>query len=54
MAIVKEIPLDKTFDFTKATRRQLYNIATDPQNRMGDRYAAVRELQRRRNTENAR
>lgn len=35
-------------DYSKATKRQLYQIATDATVRMGQRYAAVRELQRRK------
>lgn len=45
---------ERVFDFTQATNRQLYNIATDPEVRMGNRYDAVRELQRRRNLNIAR
>lgn len=47
MTVIKVVPTQKVFDFSQATKRQLYNIATDPLNRMGDRYAAVRELQKR-------
>lgn len=35
-------------DYSKATKRQLYQIATDSALRMSVRYAAVRELQKRR------
>lgn len=45
---------ERVFDFTQATKRQLYTIATDPDVRMGNRYDAVRELQRRRKSNNAR
>lgn len=38
----------KLLDFTKATKRQLYVIATDFDNRQSNRDAAVRELLRRR------
>lgn len=34
-------------DYTKATKRQLYQIATDGTLRMSVRYAVVRELQGR-------
>ena len=54
MAILNAVKKQRVFDYTQATKRQLYNIATDPQVPMGNRYDAVRELQRRRNTENAR
>jgi hypothetical protein len=36
-------------DFLKATNQQLYEIATNEENRLIERYAAARELQRRRN-----
>jgi hypothetical protein len=35
-------------DLSKATKQQLYEIATNDNNRMSDRYAAAREMQRRR------
>lgn len=35
-------------DYTKATKRQLYYVATDPTVEMPIRYEAVRELQKRR------
>jgi hypothetical protein len=35
-------------DFLKATNQQLYDIATNEENRLIERYAATRELQRRR------
>lgn len=35
-------------DFSKATKRELFQIAMDEKARMKDRYAAARELQRRR------
>lgn len=39
-------------DLTKATKQQLYEIATNDSNRLIDRYAAARELQERREKEN--
>ncbi|WP_163102274.1 hypothetical protein [Peribacillus alkalitolerans] len=36
-------------NLTKATKQQLYHIAKDETARMRDRYAAARELQKRRN-----
>jgi hypothetical protein len=35
-------------DLTKATKQQLYEIATNENNRMKDRYKAVKELQKRK------
>jgi hypothetical protein len=35
-------------EFRQATKQQLYEIAMNENNRMAERYAAVRELQRRR------
>lgn len=35
-------------NFSKATNKQLYQIAYDPCNRVKDRYAAAKELQQRR------
>jgi hypothetical protein len=35
-------------DFIRATNQQLYEIATNEENRLIERYAAARELQRRR------
>lgn len=35
-------------DYTKATKSQLYQIATDHSARMSHRYEAARELQRRK------
>jgi hypothetical protein len=35
-------------DLTKACIQQLYEIATNENNRLKDRYAAVKELQRRK------
>lgn len=35
-------------DFTKASNKQLYEIANNESNRLIDRYAAARELQERR------
>lgn len=35
-------------DLSKATDDQLYEIANNENNRMKDRYAAVKELQKRR------
>lgn len=35
-------------DYAKATKRQLYQIATDHSARMSHRYEAARELQRRK------
>jgi hypothetical protein len=35
-------------DFIKATNQQLYEIATNEENRLIERYEAARELQRRR------
>jgi hypothetical protein len=37
-------------DFIKATNQQLYEIATNEDYRLIERYAAARELQRRKNT----
>jgi hypothetical protein len=37
-------------DFSKATKIQLYEIATNENYRLIERYAAVRELQRRKNS----
>lgn len=54
MAILEAVKKERVFDYTQATKSQLYNIATDPQVPMGNRYDAVRELQRRRKAEHAR
>jgi hypothetical protein len=35
-------------EFSKATKQQLYEIATNEKYRMVERYAAAHELQRRR------
>jgi hypothetical protein len=35
-------------DFSQATKQQLYEIATNEQYRMIERYAAAKELQKRR------
>ncbi|SMQ75900.1 hypothetical protein SAMN05444673_2557 [Bacillus sp. OV166] len=35
-------------DYSTATKKQLYEIALDENNRLVERYAAVKELQRRR------
>lgn len=35
-------------DLSKMTNQQLYDIAKNESNRMKDRYAAARELQKRR------
>jgi hypothetical protein len=35
-------------NFSKATKQQLYEIATNENNRMAERYSAVRELQKRK------
>ncbi|USK56556.1 hypothetical protein LIS82_08830 [Cytobacillus solani] len=37
-------------DFSKATNQQLYEIAKDETERMKNRYAAARELQKRKNS----
>lgn len=39
-------------DYSKATKRQLYQIATDSELKMSIRVAAVQELQRRRGVSN--
>ena len=38
-------------DFSKATKQQLFQIATDEAARMRDRYAAAKELQDRRKSD---
>lgn len=38
-------------DLSKATKQQLYEIATNDSNRMKDRYAAAKELQEKRKQE---
>ncbi|MEH7503271.1 hypothetical protein V7152_14880 [Neobacillus drentensis] len=35
-------------DLSKATKQQIYEIATNESNRLKDRYVAVKELQKRK------